>query len=210
MAVHSSDSGTEKGTGKRDAAWIRAVDAISEASGYVSGLSIVASTLIICYAIMVRARGGTTIWQTELAVYLLMVVTFVGGAYGLKHGHHVRVDALVDRLPVRVRAVVEIVAATLALVIIAAVTWRAGEMWWHATERGWTSGTAWNPPLVYPYAILPLGMALITLQYLVLIARMVRTLTGARPTDGDETVGDGVHGDATAATADGEEGGTRS
>lgn len=179
MAVRGTKTGT-----RRIGRWI---DAISEASGYISGFCIVVSTLVICHAIVVRALGGTTIWQTELAIYLLMVVTFIGGAYGLKHGHHVRVDILLDRLPGRTRPVAELVATTLALLVIGAVAWRSAGMWWHATERGWTSGTAWNPPLVYPYAILPLGMALIALQYVVIVARTIRRITaGAPPADPDE------------------------
>lgn len=176
-------------TRKRETGPLRWIDAISEASGYLSGFCIFGSTLIICYAITVRAFGGTTIWQTELAIYLLMVVTFIGGAYGLKHGHHVSVDLLMGRLPGRARQVAQLVAAALSLVVITAVAWRAGEMWWNATERGWTSGTAWNPPLVFPYAILPLGMTLIGLQYLAIVARTIAAIV-AGSGHGDDLAGD--------------------
>lgn len=177
---------------------LRSIDAASEVSGYLSGVCILGSTLIICYALTVRAFGGTTIWQTELAIYLLMFVTFVGGAYGLKHGHHVAVDLVVARLTGRARLVADLVAAGLSLTIVAVVGWRSFEMWLNATERGWTSGTAWNPPLVLPYAILPLGMALIALQYVATVARTIRAITtdpDARTREGggarDEPVGRG-------------------
>ncbi|MQA84788.1 MAG: TRAP transporter small permease subunit [Streptosporangiales bacterium] len=163
-------------TGRKDFFLLRWIDALSEVSGYLSGACIFLATLIICYAVAVRALGGTTIWQTELAVYLLMFVTFIGGAYGLKHGDHVSVSVLVDRLPGRARSITLLVAAGLSLVIIAVVGWRSFDMWWMATERGWKSNTAWGPSLTFPYAILPLGMLLIGLQYLVIVARTIRTL----------------------------------
>ena len=165
-----------KQTGDRSIFLLRWIDAISEVAGYLSGFCIFGSTLIICYAITVRTLGGATIWQTELTIYLLMFVTFVGGAYGLKHGHHVGVDLLVNRLPGRARPILEVVGAALALVIIVVVGWRSFDMWLNATTRGWTSGTAWDPPLIFPYAILPLGMALIALQYIAIVARMIRSI----------------------------------
>lgn len=191
-------------SGRKEFFLLRWIDAISEVSGYLSGVCILGSTLVICYAIAVRALGGATIWQTELAIYLLMFVTFIGGAYGLKHGSHVAVDLLVDRLPGRARPAARLVAAVLALVIIAVVGWRSFDMWWGATERGWTSGTAWDPPLTFPYAILPLGMLLVALQYLVIITRTIRDVVGGpgpRPGPGPGDgggVGDGDEGDPTS------------
>jgi C4-dicarboxylate transporter, DctQ subunit len=156
---------------------LRWIDRISEATGYLSGLCILAATLVICYAVVLRATGRSTIWQTELAVYLLIFVTFVGGAYGLKHGSHVNVDLFSNRLSVRGQLIIQVVRAVLSLVLIAVVAWYSVKMWWEATSLGWTSGTAWDPSLTYVYAILPVGMILIALQYLVMITRAVAELT---------------------------------
>jgi TRAP-type C4-dicarboxylate transport system permease small subunit len=165
----------------REPRLVRAVDAVSEACGYLSGAAIAIATLVICYGVTIRAFGQSTIWQTELTIYLLIFVTFVGGAYGLKHGSHVNVDLLVNRLPARARAVVELLAMALCLVLIVLVLVRSFEMWWLATTKGFRSGTAWNPPLTIPYAVLPLGMTLLALQYLALAWRRVRALRA----DGD-------------------------
>lgn len=154
----------------------RWVDRASEAAGYLSGACLLLATLTICYAIALRSTGHSAIWQTELATYLLIFVTFIGGAYGLKHGSHVNVELLPNRLPEKGRAILRIIAGVLSLVLIVMVAWHSYEMWWEATVRGRTSGTAWNPPLSYPYAILPVGMVLIGLQYLAIIGRAVRDL----------------------------------
>lgn len=158
----------------------RWIDRISDISGYLSGACIVLAMLVICYAVVLRALGHSTIWQLEMATYLLIFVTFVGGAYGLKNGSHVGVELLTNRLPERARLILQVIAGVLSLVLIVVVAWYAYQMWWEATEKGWTSSSAWNPPLTYPYAILPVGMLLIGLQYLVIIARSVRELTSPR------------------------------
>lgn len=155
---------------------LRWIDGLSEAAGYVSGVLIVVSTLVICYGVVLRAFGESTIWQTELTIYLLMFVTFVGGAYGLKHGAHVNVDLLVNRLPERGRLAMNLVVSLLCLVFLVVLAWKAYESWAVATQLDWHSGTAWNPSLKYPYAILPIGMSLIALQYVAIMVRDFRSL----------------------------------
>lgn len=145
----------------------RSIDRLSELSGYVSGTLMLAAMLIICYSVLLRYLfGASTIWQTELAVYFLMFAAFVGGAYGLKHGEHVSVDIIVNQVSGRKQVVMRLVAAILSLLLIVIVGVIASVLWWETFEAGRGSGTAWNPPLMYPYFIVPLGMTLISLQYL--------------------------------------------
>lgn len=168
------------GAGRKEPLLFRWIDGACEGAGYLSGAAIFLATLVICYAVTLRAFGHTTIWQTEFAVYLLILVTFIGGAYGLKHGSHVRVDLLLEALPEKAAAVLQLVGSLLSLVVLAVVLWKSTGMWWQATVQGWGSGTAWNPPLTYPYAALPLGMLLMALQYLVLMARDLRAAFAPR------------------------------
>jgi TRAP-type C4-dicarboxylate transport system permease small subunit len=172
---------------------LRWVDRISDAAGYVSGVLLLVSTLVICEAVALRYFiGAPTVWQTELSVYLLMFAAFVGGAYGLKHGDHVNVDIVIDKLPRRARGVATIVAAVLGLLFVAVVAYISFGLWWHATETGQRSGTAWNPRMTFPYFIIPLGTTLMSLQYVSIIYDRVQDLRfgadkgGDRPRDLEE------------------------
>ncbi|HEX6923645.1 MAG TPA: TRAP transporter small permease [Bacillales bacterium] len=149
---------------------VRTINWINEISGYLSAFALFLAALIIFYKVMVRYFFGIpTIWQTELSIYLLMFVGFVGAAYGLKHGAHVHVDLVIIKLSPRVQSVVRIIVSFLGLVLTVLVDYRAWHMWWIATEKGWHSESLWGPPLTYPYLILPLGMALVSLQFISLI-----------------------------------------
>lgn len=177
--VFQSKEGTaafEERNKRKDSFFLRWIDSASEISGYLSGACIFIAMLVICYAIIWRALGYGTVWQTELTVYLLMVVTFIGGAYGAKHGHHVKVDLIINWLPARGQLVAQLIAGSLSLFLVAMVAWYSYGMWWEATVRGVNSGTSWNPPLTYPYATLVVGMILMTLQYLAIISRTIRQL----------------------------------
>ncbi len=165
---------------------LRWVDRISDAAGYVSGVLLLVSTLVICEAVALRYFiGAPTVWQTELSVYLLMFAAFVGGAYGLKHGDHVNVDIVIDKLPRRARGVATIVAAVLGLLFVAVVAYISFGLWWHATETGQRSGTAWNPRMTFPYFIIPLGTTLMSLQYVSIIYDRVQDLRFGADKDRD-------------------------
>ncbi|WP_240376840.1 TRAP transporter small permease [Bacillus piscicola] len=155
---------------KKKPAWVKFINWISEISGYLGGISIFLATLIIVYQVFVRfVLGKPTIWQTELSVYLLMFATFIGASYGLKHGSHVGVDVIVEKLSPRGKSAIRIVTSFLSILLTIVLSWKAWALWWHVTEQGWTSSSLWAPPLTFPYFILPLGMTLLSLQFLAIL-----------------------------------------
>jgi TRAP-type C4-dicarboxylate transport system permease small subunit len=159
--------------------WVRTINGINEVSGYISGFLILLSSLVVLHQVSVRYFFGLpSIWQTEMSIYLLMFSTFVGGAYALKHNGHVGVDLVSIKLPPRAQAYLRIATSILCLGLTVIVAWKGFNMWWEATENGWKSDTLWGPKLTYPYAILPLGMMLMSLQYLALVYDDVQGLKG--------------------------------
>jgi TRAP-type C4-dicarboxylate transport system permease small subunit len=166
---------------------LRYIDRLSELAGYMSAVLILASMLIVCYGVFLRyVLGASTVWQLELSTYFLMFAAFVGGAYGLKHGDHVNLSLIVDRLPEKIRLYVQLLASVLGFMFVVIVAAIAYVLWWETTGAGRTSGTAWNVPLTYPYLIVPLGMTLIALQYLVIVVQILQQIkTSDHPADED-------------------------
>ncbi len=174
---------------------LRYIGLLSELSGYASGVLILAAMLTVCYGVLLRyVLGISTIWQLELSTYFLMFAAFVGGAYGLKHGDHVKIDLLVDRLPGKVQLYVRLLAAVLGFLFIVAVALISYVLWWETTESGRTSGTAWNVPLTYPYLIVPLGMTLIALEYLVIALEILRQIISGQTDERPPDKGEGLEG----------------
>ena len=101
---------------------LRYIDRLSELAGYASAVLILVSMLIVCYGVLLRyVFGASTVWQLELSTYFLMFSAFVGGAYGLKHGDHVNLSLIVDRLPEKPRLYVQLVASVLGFVFVVTV-----------------------------------------------------------------------------------------
>lgn len=162
---------------KKDPMWVRGINFLSEASGYLSGILIFLASLIIVYQVVIRYFiGASTIWQTELSIYMLIFATFVGAAYGLKHDGHVGVDVITDLLPEKPKAMLKIITSLASMVLTIVVAWKGWGMWYKATINGWHSETVWGPALTYPYIILPIGMTLVSLQFLVIIYMEVQKI----------------------------------
>jgi len=160
------------------------LDGLIQASGYFSGLAILAATLIICEQVVVRyVFNAATIWQVEIAVYLLIAATFLGAPYGLKQNAHINIDILIIHFSDRFQRRLHIVTSFLALLFCIFLAWRGCVMWWEAYSGDWKSSTILGVPLIYPYAILPLGMALTSVQYGVIIQGLLRR---ERPAEGTE------------------------
>jgi TRAP-type C4-dicarboxylate transport system permease small subunit len=174
-----TDAGEGRTSVLRYVLTFRWANVLSEVAGLLSAAALLAATGIMLHAVMSRyLLGRPTVWQTELSIYLLMFVAFVGAAYGLKHHAHVGVDLLVDRLQDRGRLIVRVITTTLVLLLVCAVAWTAGHEWHEAYEGGWRSPTAWRAPLSVVYAILPIGMVLVACQLMAFLIEGVMALLG--------------------------------
>lgn len=153
------------------------IDRLSLWSGYFSAAAILASTLIIVEQVVARyVFRAATVWQVETAVYLLIAATFVGSAYGLRENAHINIDLLIINMPGRTRRLLDISTSLVAMVFCLFLAYRGSIMWWDAYEGGWKSSSILSMPLVYPYAFLPVGMFLTSLQYVVRISQKIDEL----------------------------------
>ena len=144
---------------------LRAVRRLSDLCGVAAAAMIVASVLITCHMIFVRAvLRQSTIWQTEAVIYLMIGATLIGLPYVQRLRGHVGVDLIPTLLPPAGRRVLALVVLILTLVMAAAMTWYGWEMFHMAWERNWKSESVWGFPLWIPYLAMPLGFALFVLQ----------------------------------------------
>ena len=155
--------------------WI--IDGLTNLSGWIAALCLVAAALIITEAVIVRkVFGASTIWQIEASVFLLIFTVFVGAPFVKKNEHHLNVDLIIIHLKPRTREITLIVVSILTCLIAMLIAWYAWSMWWETVVNKEHSESLWGPPLWIPYLFLPLGMTLLFLQYIAQIYRKVSAL----------------------------------
>jgi TRAP-type C4-dicarboxylate transport system permease small subunit len=169
-----------------DNLFLKTVAAISTFAGWVSAAMIVAAVVITCQMIFIRfALNGSTIWQTEAVIYLVIAATLVGLPYVQHLRGHVNVDLIPLSLVGKARLALFIITMVLSIGIVSVMLYYGYDYWHFAWARGWTSDTIWAVRLWIPYLALPVGFGLLLLQ---LIADLVAVLTGVEAPFGLEDV----------------------
>ena len=152
------------------------VSVASKACGVFAALLVGAAILVVCQMVAMRYfLRASTVWQTEFVIYSLVASTFIGSPYELLIKGHVNVDLLPHYLGRRGRYVLALIASGAGLAFCATLAWTGYNMFHEALVNGWTTDTVWAPPLWIPYLSLPLGIGLLSLQYL---ADIVALLSG--------------------------------
>ena len=107
----------------------------------------------------------------EFSAYLMGAAFMLGAAYPLRSGSQIRVMAVLDNLPPRVRHLLDMFATLCAALVIVYLTCALAQLAWLSFTRGSRSEKASELPLWIAQAPLALGAAQLALQT---IARLVR------------------------------------
>ncbi len=156
---------------------VRLICMISSICGVIASFMILAAVLITCQMIFVRAvLNKSTIWQTEVVIFLMIAATLIGLPYVQKLRGHVGVDLLPTLLPQSMRRALSAITLIVTAVMMVIMLFYGYEMWHLAWVRNWKSETVMAFPLWIPYLAIPVGFGLFVLQ---LLADMWMTMTGA-------------------------------
>lgn len=152
----------------------RTVRAISLGCGVAAAGLIALGVVTVCHMVFVRyVLNQNTIWQTDLTTYALIGATFIGSPYVLMTRGHVNVDVLPVYLGARGRFWLAVFAALVGIAFCATLTVLAAQFWYEAWSQNWVSDTMWRAHLWVPYASMPVGLFILTLQYVVDFANLV-------------------------------------
>lgn len=144
---------------------LRLIGGLSQVSGIIAALLILASVAVTCQMIFIRfVLNGSTIWQTEGVTYMMIAATMLGLPYVQYLRGHVNVDLLPLMLPPPLRRGLAFAVLGLTLAVAGVMVWHGYHFWHEAWDWGETSNTPWNPKLWVPYLALPVGFALYALQ----------------------------------------------
>lgn len=156
---------------------------LSNICGVISAAMIAASAFVVCEMVFLRYAVNTpTYWQTEFVIYTLIASVFIGGPYVLLTRGHVSVDLLALYLGPRAAFVVALLSALISFTFCVIITWAGYLHWLEIWQNGWRSGTVWNIHLWIPWLALPVGMGLLSLQY---VADILALVTGHRSALGE-------------------------
>lgn len=146
----------------------RAVKGLNVLAGYLSGITILITSLIICYGVVMRYFLSTPIdWGLELSIFLLIIATFMSAGYTQLLRGHVSIEVLDHLLPPHANKWRYLIGDILSLLFCAVLTWNSWQYFHEAFQDGRVSNSTWGPRLWIPYIFMAIGMTMLTLQLLV-------------------------------------------
>ncbi|HEX6136116.1 MAG TPA: TRAP transporter small permease [Casimicrobiaceae bacterium] len=176
-SAHAGGLPAPGGGGALRAAWVavsRTVRAVNALAGLVGGFLIVVSCIAIANEVVWRyyLRHPHT-WSLEFNIFLLIGATFLCAGYTQRRRGHVGTEVLQALMPARWNRRRIFAGDLLSCALCAFVTCKVGAYAFQAWTEGWTTDSVWAPPLWIPYALIALGMALLTLEYVVQIVEEI-------------------------------------
>ncbi|NJM34959.1 MAG: TRAP transporter small permease [Rhodomicrobium sp.] len=146
--------------------YVAFTDNMSRVFGVISVLLLISAMLVVCQMIFLRYFFRMpTIWQTDFVVYAATASIFLGAPYVLMKRAHVNVDVVENLLTGRARDVQRIIAKLLGLAFCAVMFAASASYVWEAWSLGWKTSSVWQIPVWIPALPMPVGFALICLQY---------------------------------------------
>lgn len=156
--------------------FIRAVALASRLCGVVAAILIASAVVIVCQMVFIRyVLNSNTIWQTDFVTFSLIAATFLGAPYVLLTRGHVNVDVMPIILGERGRFLLALVAIGLSLAFCLTMTVLTFQLWHEAYTNNWVSESMWRARMWIPYGSMPLGLGVLTLQY---VADLLAVITG--------------------------------
>lgn len=146
----------------------RAVKGLNILTGYLSGITILITSIIICYGVVMRYFfSSPTDWGLELSIFLLIIATFMSAGYTQLLRGNVSIEVLDHLLSPRANKWRYLTGDILSLVFCTILTWNSWQYFHEAFQDGRVSNSTWGPRLWIPYIFMAIGMTMLTLQLLV-------------------------------------------
>ena len=159
--------------------FVRSIRLVSRLCGYFAAALIALGVFVVCEMVFVRyVLNENTIWQTDFVTYSLVAATFVGSPYVLLTRGHVNVDVLPHYLGQRARFNLALASTLMALAFCVVMVVLTGSFWLESWNDGRLSNTMWRVRLWIPYASMPVGLGILSLQY---VCDLYNLLTGREP-----------------------------
>jgi TRAP-type C4-dicarboxylate transport system permease small subunit len=148
------------------------IDRIVFIGGHVGAILIVIILFLTMFEITLRyVFNNAPMIADEITAYMLVAVVAMGLAYRWREGGHVRVEALVSRLPAKAQYWLRFFTLTASLVFTVMATIGSFTLIGRTIQYNLISNSWLRVPLIWPQLFIPFGFVLLSAYILCVIGR---------------------------------------
>jgi C4-dicarboxylate transporter, DctQ subunit len=157
------------------------LDRLIYASAVLSGLLILVTGIFVGYEVIMRyVFDAPTLWTFDTTIFLIIYAAFLGSAFTLREGKHIRLDFFIGwlsryHLP---SVLLNFLCNIITLVFWLLVTFTATEKTIFAYQFNQITESYLRLPLFIPLIGVVLGSALVFVQLLIDIIKLCSSLAG--------------------------------
>ena len=152
----------------------RALQLLYAASGMLAAFFMVLMATLVVVQIGARLAGTQVPSADDFARLSMAASAFLGLAFALRTGAHIRVTLFVERAPPRLRAALEVACLATATAVCAWFAWATGQTTLQSWQYGEFTIGAVPIPKWLPLGGMTLGIALVALAFLDDLIAVVR------------------------------------
>ncbi|MEZ5612230.1 MAG: TRAP transporter small permease [Rhodocyclaceae bacterium] len=154
------------------------LDFLYRFAGALAALGMVGTLLMVSAGIFSRPLGIYLRGTDDYAGYCMAACGFLALAYTFKHGEHIRVTLLLERVPAGLRRLLEWVSLAVASGVVALLGWYSLRLVLQSYEFGDVSQGVDATPLWIPQIAMAVGTAVLLIA---LLDDLVMTSLGRQP-----------------------------
>lgn len=169
----------------------RVLERLSLWAAWIGGFSLLLAAIMIVIEVIGRKIGGSELFgvtlpafrvpgSDEYSGYVFAGATVWAYSYCLIHRSHIRIDALYNLFPQRVRAVLDVIGLALLGFYITFLTERAWLVFLKTIEKGSKAATPQQTPLWLPQIVWVSGLTFFTIVTLFLCLYTILCLFSGR------------------------------
>ena len=153
------------------------LDALYDGMAWLGAALVVFMMLAITYAVAMRYLFDEPVpWVVEISSYLMLYITFLGAAWLLRRDGHVEVDLFLTHAGPRTTAASKAITSLFGAAVGFVLTWNGALVTIDHFQRGATAFGVLNTPQWLLVGIIPIGGALLLLEFLLRTWRYLRLL----------------------------------
>ncbi|MCP4021183.1 MAG: TRAP transporter small permease [Desulfobacteraceae bacterium] len=143
---------------------------------FLAGIMLIFIMLSVCLEVILRTFFNHSLtWVTEVTEIMLLYITFLGSAWVLREGGHVKVDIILSHLKPKNNAILGIFSSILGVFVCCILTIYGFKVTMECINKGLYTTTTLEIPMFLIIGVIPIGGLMLFVQF---IRRTLRFVAG--------------------------------